>query len=112
MPVVVEVASPVLDFVPNLHGSRSGVGESADDLFQLNIADNVPGVALSNIVGRVETIVLGDLGTSLDELFMRSLGVLKVEGRGDGESSDKLHKIKCIIILRVGALINKLNVHL
>ena len=91
LPVALKGPSPCLDFVPNVHGSRSGVSEGANDRSQFDVTDDLPGVALGDVAGGVEAVVLGDLGTGLEELFMRSLLVLNMKGGCDGKSSDEFH---------------------
>ena len=94
LPAGLKGTLPCLGSAHNLHGFRASVGEGADDLSQLDVSNDLPGVALGNIVLGDEAIVLGDLGTSLEELFMGGLFDLSFEGGSDGEGSDEFHKNK------------------
>ena len=111
-PVVLKVVTPCLDSMPDVHGSRASVGESAENIFQFDITDNIPGVPLGNPADEVDAIELEDLGTNFDELFVRSLVVPKVEGRCRGENCEILHKNLIIINSLLCAFINQINGHL
>ena len=83
-----------MDGSPDVHDFRHGAGESVVDLFQLDISDNLPGVALSNPVGGVDAdaIELEGLGTNFDKLFVWSLVVYEMEGGSRGKNCDSFHK--------------------
>ena len=92
LPVAQKAPAPVLASGNNFIGGPFGVLESADDLTQGDITNGGPGVALGNHAwNRVDVIVLGDLLTSLDELFMRGFSIGSESG-GDSEGGDELHK--------------------